>query len=356
VIVIVATLALALALTVGWLPALAQGEGAAPAEIGAGPLDERALALVGTVEYGEDGVRLYGYLTFVTGLEPALLFVDGEAPGPASARFTFLGEVPAAERTEAGGVVEVAGAGRLTFFLDEAGGARFDDPATFGDGVVIAGAALTVRDILQARPDGLVAVGDARLAQETAEPFSLGGEAYRFGRPGIEQRLRFVGVATTEAPAAAFTGTAAVTARPASQGAATPGGTVLDGAGCGEIGAWVLGARVRIARATGNAAAAGPGGGEAEPSAATLRGLAGEADLLAAAQRRAAVPAEAVAANRLLATALSTTGRGLGLLADAVEAGDEEAVAAARAVLADGEGLLARADEAVGAIAATCEE
>jgi hypothetical protein len=89
-----------------------------------------------------------------------------------------------------------------------------------------------------------------------------------------------------------------------------------------------------------------------------VRGLAAEVATLADEQRAAAIPAAAAPTNRLLVTALRTTSRGLLLLAAAIDAGDNQQAAEARAILADGDGLLRRAAQELPevATAADCDD
>ena len=199
-------------------PALARQD-AAPIEIGAGPIREQAFSLVGRTLYADDSVQLFGYLTDVIGLDPALLFADA-APSPQTARFTYAGDIPLASRSNRGDVTAFAGEGTVTIFYDEDAGAAWDDPGSFADGEPVAEMSLSLRDTLQRQAPAVgVVVGDERYLQETAGEFVIGGETYRFGQIGIEGRLRTVGalVDSGEAPGVVvgLTGAGSVSAREA---------------------------------------------------------------------------------------------------------------------------------------------
>ena len=343
-----------------------EGQGATTIEIGSGPLGDTAMSLVGVAETGEEGVRLFGYLTKVIGLEPSLLATEPGSPTAATARFTFDAEVPDArpvELGESGEVAAITGEGTLAFYLDETGGAAFDEPSSFTDGTLVAEADLTFSALLHRSPAGGSLAAEGAFTQTAAEAFALDGDDYRFGQIGVGHRLRLVGVlAAAEATAAAITGTSTVAERAVGANDGLPASLagsvgVLAEASCGEIGFWTLGTQVRLARASGNIAAVVEEG-VGNLSASRVRGLAAEITSLAAAQQSAAVPADAVSVNRLAATALSTTGRGLGLLAAALAVGDDEQGAAARAIIADGEALLNRAAGELPGVggAADCDE
>lgn len=190
-----------------------------PVEIGAGPIRERAFALVGRAVYADDSAQVFGYLTGVIGLDPALLFTDA-LPSPQTARFTYAGDIPLASRGNRGDVIAFAGEGGITIYFDEDAGATWDDPASFAAGEPVAELSLTLRDTLQRQAPAVgVVVGDERFRQETAGEFVIGGETYRFGQSGIEGRLRTVGALVESGGGAGLvvglTGSGSVSAREA---------------------------------------------------------------------------------------------------------------------------------------------
>ena len=193
-----AALALTIGITtsfgIGEVPLAARQEPApAPIEVGAGPVREQAFALVGRTVYADDSARVFGYLTDVIGLDPALVFTDA-LPTAQTARFTYAGDIPLASRSSRGDVTELAGAGTITIFYDEDAGADWDDPESFADGEPVAELSLDLRDTVQRQAPAVgVVVGDARYRQESAGELVIAGERYRFGQTGIEGRLRTVG-------------------------------------------------------------------------------------------------------------------------------------------------------------------
>ena len=102
----------------------------APVEVGAGPIRESSLGLTGRNVYGPDSVEMFGYLTSVIGLDPALLFTD-DVPSERTARFTYAAIVQPSTRTNRGDITEIAGDGEMQIYLDDVAGASWDDPASF---------------------------------------------------------------------------------------------------------------------------------------------------------------------------------------------------------------------------------
>ncbi len=334
-------------------------------EAGSGPLGERSFALVGRNIYGADEVQLFGYLTAVVGLSPADLF----AAAPESvetARFTFAGALKNTSSTSRADITTTEGSGTLQIFFNESGGARWSDPASFRSGEIVAEFTIEVSDVLQRQAPGVgVAVGDGKAVQIVSAEFTIEGAAVRFGREGMERRLRYVGALVSGNEAAtetALTGSATMTRRDSRP--VPLGGTTVEaeatpakaGEACAGVQPWFDQTVTNLDRAV----ELGNGVGEET----TLETLDGETALtaslelasLASAQRDLEAPADADAANQLAVTALYTVARGLLGLSDAHSGNDAEAFADARATLSDGLGLIARAEETVAAYAASCPE
>jgi hypothetical protein len=214
-IVLLTTVAAVPLFDAGLQPALAWQD-AAPIEIGAGPTREQAFSLVGRAVYAEDSVQVFGYLTDVIGLDPALLFADA-VPSPQTARFTYASAIPLASRGTRGDVTVYSGEGTVSIFYDEEAGAAWDDPGSFADGEPVAELSLTLRDTLQRQaPVGGGGVGNGRYRQDAAGEFVIGGETYRFGQSGIEGRLRTVGALVEgDGLVVGLTGSGSVSAREA---------------------------------------------------------------------------------------------------------------------------------------------
>jgi hypothetical protein len=347
-----------------------QDDDLAPVEIGAGPIREQALGFTGRHLYSRESVELFGYLTAVIGLEGDLIFTDaGTAPSLQTARFTYAGSVAIASRSDHADVTTIGGDGVLRIYLraSDAAGASWDDPASFTAGEPVAAYALRLSETLQRQAPGVgVLVGEGELTQESAAELALDGERYRFGAVGIPQRLHYVGapLGGETAPgtlAVGLTGSASVIARDAiavnvGAPAATPMAEAAPAQECPELQPWLGQTRDTLSQAQALGSGAGVGNDRADLDADAVRNAATAVAALGQTQRGLEAPQAAVAANRLVVTALSTYARGLEVVANAAAAQDPDLLAQGQAVLADGDQLLQRAAESVGALVGACAD
>jgi hypothetical protein len=360
-------LLLPLWLTISSTPSLArQVDELAPVEVGAGPVREQALGFTGRNIYSGESVALFGYLTAVIGLERTLLITDADAAStPRTARFTYAGTVSITSRLDRADVTTIDGDGILRIYRNDAAGASWDDPGSFAAGEPVAEYAMRLVETLHRQAPGVgVLVGDGQLTQESAAELSLDGVRYRFGAEGIAQRLRYVGspLAGDAEPgtlAIGLTGSASVITREAvavnvGAPAATQAASTAAAAACPELQPWLDETLDALSQAQALAAEAGGEGDLASVDAETVRQAAADVAALGQTQREIEAPEAAVAANRLVVTALSTTARGLDVIANAAAAQDADLLAQGQSVLADGEQLLQRAEESVNALVSAC--
>ncbi|MDF2761772.1 MAG: hypothetical protein K0S83_506 [Thermomicrobiales bacterium] len=350
-------------------PSLAHQEGdLAPVEVGAGPIREQSLGFTGRNLYSGESVELFGYLTAVIGLERSLLFTDADAaPSPQTARFTYAGSVSNATRVDRADVTTTAGDGVLRIYVNDAAGASWDDSGSFAAGEPVAEYAIRSVETLHRQAPGVgVLVGEGRLTQETAEELALDGERYRFGAVGIEQDLRYVGspLAGAAEPgilAVGLTGSASVVTREAiavnvGAPAATPVPATTVADECPELQPWLSQTLDALSQAQALGTGAGVGGDLATLDADAVRDVANQVATLGQTQRGLEAPEAAAAANRLVVTAMSTSARGLEVIATAATAQDADLLTQGQAVLVDGDQLLQRAEELVSALASACAE
>ena len=354
-------------LTTATLSLARQEDDLAPIEVGAGPVREQSLGFTGRNRYSSESVELFGYLTAVIGLERSLLFTDAAvSPSPQTARFTYAGSVAIASRTDRGDVTTTGGDGVLRIYLHDAeAGASWDDPGSFANGELVAELSISLLDTLHRQAPGVgVLVGDGQLTQETAAEISLDGERYRFGAVGIAQRLRYVGspLAGDAEPGiltVGLTGSASVVAREAiavnvGAAAATPAAASAATQECPELQPWLGQTLDALSQAQVLGAEGGVEADLPDLDADAVRQAAAQVATLGQTQRGIAAPEDAVAANRLVVTALSTYARGLEVIATAAADQDAALLAQGQSVLADAGQLLQRAEETVSTLASTC--
>ena len=326
----------------------------APVEVGAGSSGQVAFEVVAVADDRTGTVSARGYLTEVAGLDTASLFTDPDVRSAATARLTLALDVGATASTATGDTTVQDGSGTLTIYLLNEGGADPAKPASFTAGTPIAGAEIVLQDIVQmVPPDLTVVVAEATIAQDSAAPFSLDGETYQFGHAGLQLRLAMTGsgAGKTNATVVDLAGNATVVddAGSSSATAATP----ANGAVCAGTQTWLTTAQARLDLAAALVSGA-PATLDEASDAVAIRSAAAEISGLTQGQRSNAIPSEVGAANRLLVTALSTIGRGLSLLADAVEQSDSARFDQGRRALNDGAALASRATTALAPVAASC--
>ncbi|MCA9878085.1 MAG: hypothetical protein KC442_09890 [Thermomicrobiales bacterium] len=352
------TLALLCALVV---PASAQE--AAPLEVASGPLSERTLGFVARIEQRPDQLNLFGYLSRASGLTLQDLFA-ADTDQVSDARFTFSAEIalqPAANRAD---TTTFTGEGTLRVYLAPDGGAAWGEPASFSAGDLLAEYELSLREILQRQaPQVVVLVGDGTLSQTTANDFTLGGTAFRFGAVGLAQRLHYTGALTPETTGGALTAVAnghtevasrdVIIVRMGRTAASTPAPTETSASVACELEPWLGDATAALALAADGVSGLDLSNASAVDVTAVER-LAEQIEGAIGTLRTNAVPEDASNANRLLVTALSTTARGLSGIAAAPTSDDDASFSQAAATVRDGQSLLDQAQGAVAALAAAC--
>jgi hypothetical protein len=123
---------------------------------------------------------------------------------------------------------------------------------------------------------------------------------------------------------------------------------------CPALQPWLSQTLDALSQAQALGTAAGVEGDLAGLDADAVRQAATEIAALGQTQRGLETPEDAIAANRLVVTALSTYARGLEVVANATTAQDAALLAQGQSVLADGDQLLQRAAETVNALVSTC--
>jgi len=125
-------------------------------------------------------VYQYGYFTHVAGVEN----VFGVTPNNAStAFFTFMNKLSTTRATPHGPLTVVDREGTTTIYLNPAGGASFDAPASFEAGTPVLTASLRHQVILDTANGNTIHM-QFDLTVISAETFTVGDQKHRLGRPG----------------------------------------------------------------------------------------------------------------------------------------------------------------------------
>jgi N-acyl-L-homoserine lactone synthetase len=177
-------------------------EAMAQRPVGAGPTDRRTIDFLATVDQVGRALTAHGTLTRVAGLGPAALFTrppgvssnDPAAADPSSARLTIVTRSTLAAISVMGSSITGHGTGTAEIHLLPGGGARLDDPASFGRGTAVAAFRLTFQHNLALdNPNRAAASFTADLTQRSARAFTLGGRRVQIGRPGLPWSMRATG-------------------------------------------------------------------------------------------------------------------------------------------------------------------
>jgi hypothetical protein len=164
--------------------------------IGTPPSGQNAMEFIGSGRDSGSGIMPFGYFTHIDGLPDDLLFSDPSIRTEATARFTFSGAPGTGSRTMLGTLVASSGTANVTFFFNPTPSGNFNDPSSFTRGQPVASYAVRTRSILHvlvpisaAGPGKALvnAVGD--VIQTQADPFTLQGRPFVFGKVGLRLRL-----------------------------------------------------------------------------------------------------------------------------------------------------------------------
>jgi hypothetical protein len=323
-------------------------------ELAAPPVLERAWRFLGQSAATDDQVTVAGWITGISGLDPAQLVAPDAAPEQRG-RFTFVAELAVTRTSSRGSAVTRLGAGTLTVYLNEETVPIEEDLSSFGAGTVVAAYDVELQaTALRQTPELGTIAGQMELVQTDALNFTLDGERFRFGHAGAELGLRYSGglaPAADGATEASIFGAASVVRRdadPQGTGDAVPAVAL---SACDQLALWVDSTRSRLQ--TANELRTGivsgdPAAADLETALATIFGLVEE-------QIADVGPEGSEEAASLALIALSTDRRGIEVLSTAVAAGNEAAITQGVAILADAEGLASRALSTLDTIAPTCE-
>jgi hypothetical protein len=178
------------ALFVALVPAAAAAQ--SPSSLGESQGGDSALEYIGMIEQTGSQFAAIGYLTHMKGLMPSQLFTG--AVSEATAKFTFSATAEIMNHAQVGSTISIGAPGQLSIYFNPAGGANFNDPASFTQGTLIAVINLRFFNVLSViAPDLGMSSGSAHGWQETVTSFVLDGQTYRIGVQGLTHNLTLSG-------------------------------------------------------------------------------------------------------------------------------------------------------------------
>jgi N-acyl-L-homoserine lactone synthetase len=183
------------------LPEAAAGQTAAR-RIGSGPTDRRTIDFILRIDQSGRDLAVRGWLTRVQGLRPAqlqtgpvpLISTDPAAADPSTRRLVVVMTARLQSISALGSAITGHGTGRAEIHLLRAGGARFEDPASFSGGTTLATFTASFQHSLAIDdPDRAVATFTADFLQRSARVVSLDGRRVQLGRPALPWSVRASG-------------------------------------------------------------------------------------------------------------------------------------------------------------------
>ena len=173
-----------------------------PQELGTPPTGWNSIEYISRID--QDGAYLtsYGYLTYISGLSAGAVFTDVYNTNERTARFTFYTTSVLTARTIISGVFQLNASGPTTFYYHPDGAlADWASPATFAAGTSIATTSGRYQSVLNVQGPNLgLSTVFGEITHLTADPFTLGGQSYVLGRPGLLVREFFTGEGTRTDP------------------------------------------------------------------------------------------------------------------------------------------------------------
>jgi hypothetical protein len=184
------------------LPEAAEAARRRTREVAAGRTDRHTVGFLGRIAQVGPKLTAVGYVTRARGLRSSALFTrppgrtsnDPRAADSSAARITFFCEATIESLSTVGSVITAIAGGRLRFFYQRGGGARFDDPGSFARGREIATFAAAFQNNLALEGQdraGVALSGD--LTQRRARRFQIQGRPVRFGHRGLPWSLEATG-------------------------------------------------------------------------------------------------------------------------------------------------------------------
>jgi hypothetical protein len=167
-----------------------------PTLVGVGKYGRNVIEYIGMINQAAFDFEVVGYLTYIAGLDPKLLFKNGDPKNHKvqDARFPFLANLEGSARSMYEVIFTVHAEGEARFFYNRPGGSTFDDPGTFNRGKEIASGLMRVQNTINATSmeDG-IATGGGDLTIKKVASFTIGQKSYQLGARGLHERMSWAG-------------------------------------------------------------------------------------------------------------------------------------------------------------------
>ena len=156
---------------------------------------------IGRIDQNGGSFTGYGYLSYISGLDQTLLFIDPAVHSPETAHFTFYSTASLTARDILGTIFTINSLGTVSIYYQTTPTGTFADPNSFKAGTLIATYNIRGQDILSVQAPNLgIAIGFSEMEQTAAVPFNIGNAQQQFGQVGLLLRSFYTGEATRTDP------------------------------------------------------------------------------------------------------------------------------------------------------------
>jgi hypothetical protein len=144
----------------------------------------------------------YGYISYLKGVDTAAITGPGGTLSEQTALLTFYSHTTTERVINNGPMRAIDRKGEITFYFNTSPKGNFGDAATLRQGDAVMTAALRHQVIVDTQTGAFTAHFDCTIARN--ESFSLGGAAYRLGKPGEHFVITVNGHITQQAPPSGY--------------------------------------------------------------------------------------------------------------------------------------------------------
>lgn len=144
----------------------------------------------------------YGYVSYLSGVEPSAITAPGGTLSEQSALLTFYSDTTTERVMNNGPMRVINRSGEVTFYLNMTPTGNFSDTVSFSQGVAVVKATLRHQVVLNTATNTFTAHFDCTVT--SSEPFKLNGKTYRLSKPGQPFAITFSGHLNQNGPPSGF--------------------------------------------------------------------------------------------------------------------------------------------------------
>ncbi len=144
----------------------------------------------------------YGYVSYLSGVEPSVITAPGGTLSEQSALLTFYSDTATERVLNNGPMRTINRSGVVTFYLNMTPTGNFSDTVSFRQGVAVMKATLRHQVVLNTLTNAFTAHFDCTIT--SSESFKINGKTYRLSKPGQPFEITFSGHVNQNGPPSGF--------------------------------------------------------------------------------------------------------------------------------------------------------